>query len=95
MTVPRKRLGRDHLDGEHRLEQDRLGHAGGLLEGLVAGDLERELGRVDVVVGAVLERELHVDHRVAGEHAELHGLLAALVDRGDVLAAARGHRTRC
>src|SRR6476660_3890954 len=74
-----------HLDGEHRLEQDRLRAAGGLLEGLVAGDLERELGRVDVVVGAVLERELHVDHRVAGEHAELHGLLAALVDRGDVL----------
>src|SRR3712207_6868120 len=29
---------------------------------------------------------LDVDHRVAGEHAELHGLLGALVDRGDVLA---------
>src|SRR5687768_1061169 len=78
-------LGRDHLDGEHRLEQHRLGPAGGLLEGLVAGDLERELGRVDVVVGAVLEGELHVDHGVAGEHAELHGVLTTLVDRRDVL----------
>ena len=34
----------------------------GLLEGLVAGDLEGQLGVVDVVVGAVLERDLHVDH---------------------------------
>jgi hypothetical protein len=38
------------------------------------------------VVGAVLQRHLDVDHGVAGEHAVLHGLLAAGVDRGDVLA---------
>src|SRR6478752_9815215 len=80
-----ERVGRRDLYGEHRLEKDRLCLACGLLEGLVAGDLERELGRVDVVVGAVLEGELHVHHGVAGEHAELHGLLATLVDRGDVL----------
>src|SRR6478609_3244099 len=81
-----ERLGGRHLHREHRLQQHGLGHAGGLLEGLVAGDLERELRRVDVVVGAVLEGELHVDHRVAGEHAELQRVLAALVDGRDVLA---------
>ena len=56
------------------------------LNACAAGELERQLRGVDVVVGAVLEGELDVDHRVAGEHAELHGALAALVDRGDVLA---------
>src|SRR3954447_9977869 len=81
-----ERVRGDHLDREHRLQQHGLGHAGGLLEGLVAGDLEGQLRGVDVVVGAVLEGELHVDHRVAGQHAELHGVLAALVDRRDVLA---------
>jgi hypothetical protein len=61
------------------------GLAGGLLERHRAGDLERHLGGVDVVVGAVDERHLDVDHRVAGEDAVLHGLLDAGVDRGDVL----------
>src|SRR5690606_38115174 len=42
-------------------------------------------GGVDVVVGAVLERDLHIDHRVSGEDAELHRVLATGVDRGDVL----------
>src|SRR6266545_2403511 len=78
-------LGRDDLDGEHRLEQHRAGLAGGILEGHRTGDLERELGGVDVVVGAVLQRHLDVHHRVAGEHAELHRLLAALVHGRDVL----------
>src|SRR6266508_626228 len=78
-------LGRDDLDGEHRLEKHRTGLAGGVLEGHRTGDLERELGGVDVVVGAVLQCHLDVHHRVAGEHAELHGFLAALVHRRDVL----------
>ena len=37
------------------------------------------------MVGAVEQRHLDVDQRVAGQHAELHGLLAAGVDRRDVL----------
>src|SRR4051794_26130591 len=37
-------------------------------------------------VGAVLEGELDVHHRGAGEHAELHRALTTLVDRRDVLA---------
>src|SRR3954466_1190233 len=81
-----ERLGGGHLDLEHRLQQDRLGLPCGLLERRDTGDLEGELGGVDVVVGAVLEADLDVDHRVAGEHAELHGLLRTVVDRRDVLA---------
>ena len=40
-----------------------------LLAAMRAGDLERHLGRVDLVVRPVDERRLDVDHRVAGDHA--------------------------
>src|SRR6266508_391450 len=76
--------GRD-LDGHHGLEQDRIRLPGRLLERHRTGDLEGELGRVDLVVGAVPQRHLDIDERVPREYAELHGLLAARVDRGDVL----------
>src|SRR5690606_33575564 len=48
-------------------------------------DLESHLRRVDLVEGPVLEGHLHADHRVAGEHAELGGLLGTRVDRRDEL----------
>ena len=48
-------LRRDDLDLEDRLEQDRLGALGRLLEGERAGDLEGDLRRVGVVVLAVDE----------------------------------------
>src|SRR5690606_3769468 len=73
-------------DREDRLEQDGVRSAGRLLERHRAGDLERELRRVDLVVGTVPQRHLDVHERVAGEDTELHGLLAALVDGRDVLA---------
>src|SRR6478735_4187158 len=79
-------LGRGDLDRHHRLHEDRVRTTRRVLERHRTGDLERELRRVDVVVLAVLEGDLDVDHRVAGDDAELHRLLAALVDRGDVLA---------
>src|SRR3954447_4585084 len=79
-------LGCGDLDREHRLEDDGIRPAGGILEGHRTGDLERELGGVHVVVGAVLQRHLDVDHRVAGQYAELHRLLGAFVHRRDVLA---------
>src|SRR6478735_6385257 len=79
-------LGRDHLDGHERLHEDRVRTTGRVLERHRTGDLERELGGVDVVVLAVLEGDLDVDHRVAGDDAELHGLLATGVDLRDVLA---------
>src|SRR5690606_2127822 len=86
-------LGRGDLDGHHRLEEHGAGLARGLLEGLRTGDLERELGGVDLVVGTVEQRHADTGHLVAGEDAELHGLLRTGVDRRDVLLrhAATGH----
>src|SRR4051794_36132085 len=78
-------LGRDDLDGHHRLEQGRAGLAGGLLEDHRAGDLEGHLRGVDLVVLAVQQGGLDAHDRVASEDAVLHGVLDALVDRGDVL----------
>src|SRR4051812_30812475 len=76
----------DDLDGHERLEQRRAGLTSGLLEGDRAGNLEGHLRGVDLVVRTVDQRRLDADHRVAGEHAVLHGVLHALVDRRDVLA---------
>jgi hypothetical protein len=45
--------------------------------------LKRHFRRVDGVVRAVVERRAHANHRVAGEHAFLHGLDDPLLDRGD------------
>src|SRR6478735_1849452 len=78
-------LGRTDLDGHHRLEQDRVRLPDGLLEHHRAGDLERHLRGVDVVVGAVVERRTDTHERVAGEHAVLHGVLDTSVHRRDVL----------
>src|SRR5207253_5772183 len=78
-------VGRHDLDGHHRLEQLRLRALHRLLEGHGAGDLERHLARVDVVVRAVDELDADVDDRIAGEHARLHRLLDPEVDGGDVL----------
>src|SRR5207248_5467978 len=50
-----------------------------------AGDLERALARVDLVVRAVDELDVAVDDRVAGEDARLHRLLDAEVDGRDEL----------
>src|ERR1035441_7640158 len=77
-------LGRDHLDGEDRLEQHGLGAFGGLFERERARDLEGDLRGVHVVVLAVDQRHAHVDHRVAGPHAVHKGLFDALLDGGDV-----------
>src|SRR5690606_23793765 len=86
-------LGRANLDSHDGLEQDRVRLADGLLEHHGARDLERHLRGVDVVVGAVQQGRLDADQRVAREDTELHGLLDALVDAGDVLPrdAATGH----
>src|SRR5215210_6215140 len=78
-------LRRHDLDGHHRLEQLRLRALHGLLEGHRAGDLEGDLARVDVVERAVDQLDSHVHDRVPGEHARLHRLLDAEVDRTDVL----------
>src|SRR6266568_1728963 len=78
-------LGRGDLDCHHRLEQYRVGPARGGLERHRTGDLERHLGRVDLVVAAVEQGQLHAHERVAGEDAVLHGFLRAGVDGWDEL----------
>jgi nicotinate-nucleotide pyrophosphorylase len=45
---------------------------------------------VDVVVGALEQGELDIDHREASQHAAGNRILQALVDRRNVLAR---HRT--
>ncbi len=77
-------LGRGDFDGHHRLEDARVGATSGLLEGHRAGELERKLRGVDVVVRAVSEGHLDVLDRVTSENTELHGFLDTSVDRGDV-----------
>src|ERR1700731_2017681 len=54
-AVVRPALGPD-LDGHHRFEQRGIRLGGRLLERHRTGDLEGELGRVDLVVGAVDQR---------------------------------------
>src|ERR1035438_4596372 len=76
---------RPDLDGHHRLEQHGIGSPGRLLEGHRTGDLESELGRVHLVVGAVGESDLHIHHRISSQHAELGRLLAPGIHRRDVL----------
>ena len=62
-----------------------VGLAAGLLEGHGTGDLKGHLGGVHLVVGAVVQSDLHVHHGVAGQHTGLHGALDAGVHRGDIL----------
>src|SRR5205085_8021886 len=83
--VPHERLRSDDFGRHDRLEQDAARLPGALLETDRAGDLERHLVRVHLVVAAVEELHLEVDHGVAREHAALHRLLYALADCGDVL----------
>src|SRR5262249_34892471 len=54
------------------------------------GDLERHLAGVDLVVAAVGEADLDVDHRVPREDAGLRRLLHALLHRRHVLAGDGG-----
>src|SRR3954470_6447352 len=78
-------LGGHDLDLEHRLEQDGLRAARGLLEGERAGDLEGDLRRVGVVVLAVDQGDPDVDDRIAGAHAVGERLFDALLDGRDEL----------
>src|SRR5438128_5776499 len=82
---PHVLLGHDRLDLHDRLEQHGLGLPARLLEADRPGDLEGHFGGVDLVVGAVRQGHLQVDHRVAGEHARRHRLPDALLDRRDEL----------
>src|SRR3712207_3177881 len=53
---------------------------------LFRSDLERILGGVDAMKGAVVETNLHVNHGVAGDVPPRHRLDNPLLNRGDELA---------
>src|ERR1700761_8966646 len=74
-----------HLNRHHRLQQHRLGLLRSLLERHRTGDLEGHFVRVDIVIAAVIQAHLDVDHLVARQHTTRHRLLDTLVDRLDVL----------
>src|SRR6266480_4142835 len=80
-----KFLGHDDLDLHDRLEQGRLALAHAVLGGHRAGDGERHLRGVDLVIGAVHQGGLDVDYRKAGQDAAVEGLDDALLHRGVVL----------
>src|SRR5690606_38432790 len=78
--------GRHDLDLHDRLEEDRVGERGGLLEGEGARDLEGDVARVDGVIRAVVALGLEVDDGETGEDPAPGRLLDPLVDGGDELA---------
>src|SRR5690606_11424842 len=75
----------------HRLEQDRASPAHAFLEAHRAGHLEGVFVRVDVVVRTEEQRDLHIDDRVAGQHARRQRVANTLFDCGNVFA--RNHTT--
>src|SRR6476620_3556189 len=87
--VAHELLGHEDLDLHDRLEDGRIRLREGVLDGHRSGDLERHLGRVDVVVRPVEQGDLDVDDREAGVDARGERLADALVDRLDVLARDR------
>ena len=83
--VPRELLGRDDLEGHHRLQEHGVGLPGGVPQRDLSGELERQLRGVHLMVRAVDQRGTHVDHGVPGQDAGLQRLLDPLVHRRDVL----------
>lgn len=71
------------LDAHDRLEDLGAALRHRLADRHGGGDLEGHLRRVDLVVRAVVERDLHVDDREAQERTALHGFLDALLDGRD------------
>src|ERR1700730_518234 len=90
LTAPRREvaedlahelLGHDDLDLHDRLEQRRLALLHAVLGRHRAGDGERHLVGVDLVVRTVHQGGLDVDDRIAGQHAAVESLDDALLDR--------------
>src|SRR5215218_6986509 len=84
-NVAHKLLGHDDLDVHHGLKKGRVGPLEGLFDGHRTSDLERHLGRVDLVVRTVDQLDPHIYHGVACDNAGIQRLLDALVNAGDVL----------
>src|ERR1700759_2610889 len=74
---------------DRRLQQTRLGPSDRFLERQRAGDAERDLRGVGVVVLAVGQRDADVHEREAGAGAVVHRVLDALLHGGDELGGDR------
>lgn len=74
-------VGDNDTDLHDGFENDGIRLLAGLLERHGTGDLERKLRRVDLVIGAVVQRDLYVDHGEAGQNARFHRAANALLDR--------------
>src|SRR5262249_26473841 len=70
------------IDLDDRLQQHRAGLHGRLSNCKRAGDLEGYVRRVDGVVLAVHQADLHGHHRIAGDHPPAHGVDASLLHGG-------------
>src|ERR1700730_15106657 len=78
-----------YFDRHHWLQQHRRGLARGFFKCHRTRNLESHFIRIHIVIAAIVENGLHVDHLVAGEDAAFHGLPNTLVDRLDEFL---GHR---
>src|SRR3989344_7910043 len=79
--VAHELLGDDDFKLHDGLEDDGLRFLRRLLEGIDGRELKGDLGRVDIVVGAVVEIYRDIDDRESGEDAALHCLFDAFFDR--------------
>src|SRR5690606_14958028 len=80
-----------HFHGHHGLQNHGVGLAATFLETEDGSHLEREFVRVHIVVRTEVQRDLDVNHGVAGQHALRDGFVDTLFDSGDVFA--RNHTT--
>ena len=76
--------------GHHRLQDHRAGLAAAVLKAHRRRHLERVFVRVDLVVRAEGQGDLHIDHREAGQHAVRQSFFDALLDRRNEFL---GHNT--
>src|SRR5450830_604190 len=74
---------RHDLDLHDRLEQHRAALLQRLAQGAARADFERQRRRIDVVIAAVDQRHLEIDHREAGEQAGTEHRFETLLDAGD------------
>src|SRR3546814_113962 len=77
-------LGRGDLNLHDRLEQLDAGLLGRLAHAAATGDLERQRRRIDVMIGAVIERRGEIDDREADQRSGLGDLANALLDRRNI-----------
>ena len=82
-------VGNDDLQVHDGFEKDDADRRGGVLQCLRCGHLERDVGGVDGVELPVVERHLHVHHRVAGQGPLRHRLDEALLNGADELPGDR------